>query len=121
MYAIILKCSCSKRVGILTQGLPLLEGDGADMRGQELSVVEIVVVPALVFVRVIPGAAQCRRRVHTGGGGVGVLRVGVEGLDGGAGVPCRGVARDRLRLVRDLRRAPQAHQQPSHQPDRAQL
>lgn len=52
---------------------------------------------------------------------VGVLLVVVEGVDGGVGVPPRRHARDRLRLVRDLRRALEAHQQPGHEAQRAEL
>lgn len=113
---------------MLTQSLPLLEANVVGLERDVLGVVKGGGLAAAVVVAagLLAGghAVGVGRRKVAGGGGkvrVRILQVVVEGVHGGVGVPRRRHARHRLRLVRDLRRAVQAHQQPRHQADRAQL
>lgn len=113
------------------QRLPLLEADVVGLERHVLWVVERgALAPAVVVVvAAAAGLVAGGHAVGVGGrqvarGGrqvrVRVLLVVVEGVHRGVRVPRRRHARHRLRLVRDLRRAVQAHQQTRHKADRAQ-
>ena len=115
---------------MLTERLPLLEADVVGLERDVLGVVEGGRVALAVVVVVAAGllagghAVGVGGREVAGGGGqvrVRVLLVVVEGVHRGVRVPRRRHARHRLRLVCDLRRAVQAHQQARHQAQRGQL